>query len=90
MKLSRKNHEILDSLRCTTFNDALTRILNYVQQQQDFKNESLVIHQSDRIARTPSSGNTNKKFNKNKRSDEFAVHQSRHERVVNNEYEEHT
>lgn len=37
MKLDASNHEFLNSLRCVTFNDALTKLVNYCKKHPDFK-----------------------------------------------------
>lgn len=42
MKLSTANHDFLDSLRCITYNDALSKIINYVKKNPDFKKELLL------------------------------------------------
>ena len=42
MKLDASNHEFLDSLRCITYNDALSKIVNYIKRQPDYKKELFV------------------------------------------------
>lgn len=39
MKLDAENHEFLDSLRCVTYNDALTKIIKYCKKHPDFFKE---------------------------------------------------